>query len=258
MLEYSVVIPAYNEADKITASLTQIVGFMRSFCNTFEIIVVNDGSKDSTSQLVENYQKENPEIVLINNPHRGKGFAVWTGMMRASGEFIYMCDADLSTPISELKKLSMWAKDQNFDIVIASREGIGAKRVGEPAYRHIMGRVFNIWVQIMAVPGISDTQCGFKLFKKKAAKETFSRLQIYGSEAKDLEKPYLGAWDIEVLFIARKLGFSIKAVPVIWTHVKTTRLSPLSDSLKMALDVIKVRLNDLKGKYSSARSTPLY
>jgi dolichyl-phosphate beta-glucosyltransferase len=129
MVNYSVVIPAYNESDKISSTVTQVLGFMRGFTDSFELIVVNDGSKDNTAQIVVDMAKENPELLLVDNPHKGKGYAVWTGVMKAQGELIYMADADLSTPISELKKLSVWAKDQNFDVVIASREGIGAQRL---------------------------------------------------------------------------------------------------------------------------------
>lgn len=255
MTEYSIVMPAYNEADKISSTITQVLGFMRGFCESFEFIIVNDGSSDSTAQIVADMAKENPELHLMDNPHKGKGFAVWSGIMKAQGEYIYMADADLSTPITELKKLSVWSKDQDFDIVVASREGIGAERVGEPAYRHVMGRVFNFWVQLIALPGIQDSQCGFKLFKKKAAKDIFSRLQIYGSDSKQIKGAYFGAWDVEVLYLARKLGYTVKQVPVTWVHVKTTRISPIRDSFKMALDVVKVRINDVKGKYDSAQTT---
>lgn len=257
MINYSIVIPAYNESDKISSTITQVLGFMRGFTESFELIVVNDGSKDNTAQIVNDIAKENPELTLLDNPHKGKGYAVWSGIMKAEGELIYMADADLSTPISELKKLSVWATDQNFDLVVASREGIGAKRVGEPFYRHLMGRIFNLWVQMIALPGIQDSQCGFKLFKKQAAKNIFSRLLIYGGESKQLKDAYLGAWDVEVLYLARKLRYTVKQVPVTWVHVKTTRISPLRDSVKMALDVIKVRINDVKGKYGSAQ-TALY
>jgi dolichyl-phosphate beta-glucosyltransferase len=255
MIEFSVVMPAYNEADKISSTITQVLGFMRGFSSSFELLIVNDGSVDNTATVVESMKKDNPELTFINNPHKGKGFAVWTGIMSARGEYIYMADADLSTPISELKKLSVWAKDQNFDVVIASREGLGAERIAEPLYRHLMGRVFNYWVQLMALPGINDSQCGFKLFKRKAAKDIFSRLSIYGSEAKVLKSAYLGAFDVEVLYLARKLKYNIKQVPVVWTHVKTNRISPFRDSYKMAMDVLKVRINDLKGKYDTASST---
>ena len=252
-MDYSIVMPAYNEEDKITSTLTQIVNFMRGFCGSFEIIVVNDGSEDSTAQKIEDYAKENSEVKLITNPHKGKGFAVWTGMMEAKGDLVYMADADLSAPIDELKKLSVWAKDQNFDIVIGSREGFGARRIGEPFYRHVMGRFFNYLVQIVALPGISDSQCGFKLFKNKVAKDIFNRLLVYGEEAKGIDTAYLGAWDVEVLYLAKKLGYTVKQVPVTWTYVKSKRLNPLKDAIKMARDVFKIRLNDLGGRYGTAK-----
>ena len=254
MIDYSIVIPAYNEEDKITSSLTQVVNFMRGFCSSFEILVINDGSKDLTSEKVQEYLKDNVEVKLINNPHKGKGFAVWTGMMEAEGELIYMADADLSTSIDELKKLSVWAIDQNYDLVIGSREGVGARRLGEPFYRHVMGRFFNYWVQFIALPGIKDTQCGFKLFKKKAAKDIFGRLLVYGQDTKEINTTYFGAWDVEVLYLARKLGYTVKQVPVTWTYVKSKRFNPLKDAFKMAWDVTKVRLNDLRGKYKTAKT----
>lgn len=248
-MEYSIVIPAYNEEDKITSTLTQVINFMRGFCSSFEVIVVNDGSIDSTSKKISEYAKDNPEIVLIDNPHKGKGYAVWTGMMKAEGNLIYMADADLSAPIEDLKKFSVWALEHDYDVVIGSREGVGATRVGEPFHRHLMGRIFNMVVQAVALPGIKDSQCGFKLFKKPAAKDIFSRLLIYGFQTKESNKPYLGAWDVEVLYLARKLGYTIKQIPLTWVYVKSNRLSPIRDSVKMFLDVLKVKLNYIGGKY---------
>lgn len=249
MTEYSVVIPAFNESDKITSTLTQVVAFMSTFCDSYEVLVVDDGSSDNTADLVDAYLIDHPEVRIIRNPHKGKGPAIWTGVNEAAGEYIYLADADLAAPISEIKKFSVWAKEHDFDLVIASREGMGAKRVGEPFYRHLMGRVFNLIVQVVLLPGIKDTQCGFKLFKSAAAKDIFSRLEIYGPEAKERKKAYLGAFDVEVLFLAKKLGYKIKQVPIVWTFVRTTRLNPLSDSFNMARDVLKVRINYLKGNY---------
>ena len=249
MYEFSIVIPAYNESDKIVPTLTQVITFMRNFSDSFEVIVVDDGSGDNTAELVENYAKDNSEIKIIRNPHKGKGPTVYKGMVEAKGRYIYMADADLSTPISEIETLFKWITEHDFDIVIASREGIGAKRVNEPYHRHLMGRVFNILVQLIALPGIKDSQCGFKLFRKKAAKEIFKRLKVYGDEAKELKKGYMGAFDVEVLYLARKMGFKIKEVSVTWTYVHTTRLNPLSDSFNMLKDVIRVRLNDLRKVY---------
>jgi dolichyl-phosphate beta-glucosyltransferase len=249
--EYSIVISAYNEADKISSTLTQITNFMKEFSPEFEIVVVDDGSRDNTAQIVEGYAAENPHVVLVKNPHKGKGVGVWTGITHARGTYIYMCDADLSASIQELKKLSVWTKEQGFDIVIASREGTGALRVSEPAYRHIMGRVFNIFVQVIALPGITDSQCGFKLFKGAAAKDIFSRLRVYTPQSGVLKDAYTGAFDVEVLYLARKLGYKIKQVPVTWSFVKTTRIAPFRDSLKMARDVLRIKLNDLRGFYKS-------
>ncbi|OGC38365.1 hypothetical protein A3K42_00590 [candidate division WWE3 bacterium RBG_13_37_7] len=248
-MDYSIVIPAYNEADKISSTLTQIINFMRTFSDTFEVIVVDDGSSDATAQVVYDYKRNASEVILVRNAHKGKGVAVSTGVQKAQGNLIYLADADLSAPITELKKLSVWVVDHDYDIVIASREGIGAERVGEPFYRHLMGRVFNYMVQIIALPGINDSQCGFKLFKKSVAKKIFGMMDVYNTNAKELKEPYTGAWDVEVLFLARKLKYTIKEVPVQWIYVKTTRVSPLRDSFKMAKDVLIIRLNDLSGKY---------
>ncbi len=248
-MQFSIIIPAFNEADKITSTLTQVTSFMNTYAQSYEVIVVDDGSVDETVSKVEEYIKNHPQIKIIKNPHKGKGPTIWAGVMYAFGDFIYISDADLSAPISEIKKLHSWIVEHDYDIVIASREGVGSRRVGEPFYRHLMGRIFNLIVQIVALPGIKDSQCGFKLLKQKPAKDIFSRLHIYGPSAREIKKAYFGAFDVEVLFLARKLGYKIKEVPVVWTYVKTTRLNAMSDSFKMAIDVIKVRLNDLKGLY---------
>jgi dolichyl-phosphate beta-glucosyltransferase len=250
MKEYSIVIPAYNEADKITSTLTQVTSYMSTFSSSYEVLVVDDGSSDRTADKVDEYSKNNDNVMVIRNPHKGKGIAVWAGVMRAAGQYIYLCDADLSTPISEIKKLSVWAKDHDFDIVIASREGPGSQRIDEPLYRHLMGRMFNMIVRVLALPGIKDSQCGFKLMKADVAKQIFSKLKVYSPQSEVLGVPYMGAFDVEVLYLARKMGFSIKEVSVIWKYVKTTRLSPVRDAFRMVRDVLQIRVNDFKGKYS--------
>lgn len=250
MYEFSIVIPVYNESDRIIPTLTQVLTFMRNFTDSFEVIIVDDGSEDNTVELVESHGRDNSEVKLVKNHHKGKGHTVWTGMMKAEGSYIYMADADLSTPIEELKTLLPWVVEQKFDIVIASREGIGAKRVNEPYYRHLMGRLFNYIVQLVVLPGIKDSQCGFKLFTKQAAKDVFSKLEVYGKDAREIDKGYMGAFDVEVLYIARKLGYKIKEVAVTWTYVKTTRLNPITDSIKMVMDVMRVRINDMRGLYN--------
>lgn len=249
MPKFSIVIPAYNESDKIVPSLTQVLSFMKNFVESFEVIVVDDGSEDNTAKLVKEQAGEHREIKLIKNAHKGKGPAVYAGVMAAKGDYIYMADADFSTPIEEIKKFYSWIEEQGYDIVIASREGVGSSRINEPFYRHIMGRVFNFYVQKILLPGIKDSQCGFKLFKNKTAKDIFSRLHIYGEEAPETEVGYMGAFDVEVLYLAKKLGYRIKELPTTWTYVKTSRLNPLRDSIKMSLDVFKIKLNDLRGLY---------
>ncbi len=249
MIDYSIVIPVYNEETRATKTLTQVLSFMNAFAPAFEIIVVDDGSKDKTADSVEAYIKDHPEIKLIRNEHKGKGPTVKTGVLASSGKYIYTIDCDLSTPMEELKRLSNWIIDNNYDIVIASREGLGARREGEPVYRHIMGRVFNFWVQTLALKGIQDSQCGFKLYKSDVAKSVFSDLMVYGEGPKKLASAFLGAFDVEVLFIAKSRGYKIKEVPVKWVFAKTTRLNPIVDSYRMARDVLRIKILGIKGAY---------
>lgn len=246
----SVVIPAYNEERNVEKTVKQIHQFLLAENYPFEIMVVDDGSLDKTAAVVESLRASLPQVSLLRNPHYGKGFTVRTGILAARGRFILFVDADGSTPIREVKRLFLWLTDHPFDIAIASREGQGAKREQEPYYRHLMGRVFNWVVQILALPGIKDSQCGFKLFKGKVAKEIFSRLSLYGEEAPEIPFAYTGAFDVEVLFLARKLGYEIKEVPVSWTYNRTERVHPARDSWRMFKDVVKIRLNAIRGVYS--------
>ncbi len=259
-LDISIVIPAYNEEAGISASLTQVINFMsnysfkedstsKSLPATYEIIVVDDGSKDSTVAKVEEYSRYHPEITLIKNNHMGKGFTVRTGMLAAKGKYILMADADMATPIDELKRLMVWMLDHDYDVVIGSREGVGASRKNEPFIRHLMGRVFNFIVQLFALRGIRDSQCGFKLFPHDIAQNVFSKLVIYGKEAKELDRAYLGAFDVEVLYLTKKFNYKIKEVPIAWHYVTTTRINHLKDSIAMFMDVVRVRYNDIQGKY---------
>lgn len=245
----SVVIPVYNESENIRKNLSRVFEFLKSKDFSTELIVVDDGSVDQTVAIIEEFFSDRENFRLIKNPHKGKGFAVRTGVLAAAGQFILFADADLATPIEEVDRLLMWLREHEFDIAIASREGFGARRVGEPWRRHFLGRGFNFLVQLLVLPGIEDSQCGFKLLDQEAAREIFGRLKTYGEDVPEQKKAYLGAFDVEVLFIARKLGFRIKEVPITWTYAPTKRLRPFTDSAKMAWDVFKVRLNDWKGLY---------
>ena len=248
-LYLSIVIPAYNEEQNIRQSLAKVFEFLNTKDYPFEVIVVDDGSTDKTVEIIEEFFGERTELKLIKNPHKGKGFTVRTGVLAAKGEYVLFADADLATPIEEADRLLMWLKDHDFSVAIASREGFGAQRVKEPYYRHLMGRGFNFLVQLLVLSGIEDSQCGFKMFTREAAREIFSRLYIYGERVQKINRAYLGAFDVEVLFLARKLGYKIKEVPVTWRYVKTQRLDPLRDSIRMFWDIVGVRVGDLRGVY---------
>jgi len=251
--EISIIIPCYNEEKRgLKKNLAVVVDFLESESYDYELIIADDGSTDNTVDVAEKFAQGKERVVVLKLPHRGKGATVREGLLFAKGKYLLFSDADLATPIEELKRLLNWVEDQGFDIAIASREGVGARREGEPWYRHLMGRVFNFVVKLIALREIEDTQCGFKLFRAAAAKAILARLVIYGKqETEELKQAYLGAFDVEVLFLAKKLGYKIKEVPVTWHYATTQKLNPLKDSFRMARDVLMVRLNDLRGKYES-------
>lgn len=249
MMEYSIIMPAYNEAERITSSLTQVIMFMRNFSNDFEIIVVDDGSTDHTAAIVEEYTKANPEVTLIKNDHRGKGYTVRSGVLISTGKYVCMADADMATPIDEIKRLMTWIIDNDFDIAIASREGVGAIRKGEPFYRHLMGRVFNLIIRILILPGIQDTQCGFKVMKGDVARRVFKKLILFGEKSPAIKVARVTAFDVELLVVAKRNGYKIRSVSVSWTYVPTPRVHALRDSISNLLDVLRIKYNDLRGMY---------
>lgn len=243
----SVVIPAYNEEPNFNkGAIDEVPQYLSRQKYTWEVLIVDDGSDDKTAELADKFAKKHENVRVVKNPHQGKAETVKTGVAQAQGEHILFTDFDQATPLSEFEKLSPFFPE--FDIVIGSRQLPGAKREKEPLHRHIMGLVFNMLVQIIAVRGIWDTQAGFKAFKSDVAKELFAKLKVYG-QGKKVQGALVTAFDVELLFIAKKHGFKIKEVPIIWHHVATSRVSPIKDSLRMLRDVIKIRLNDLRGIY---------
>lgn len=235
--QLSVVIPAYNEQARLPATLAAIEGFLARSGVTHEILVVDDGSVDETAAVVCAAAERNPRIRLLKNPHRGKGYAVRTGALEARGRVVLFCDADLSTPVEELTRFPKLL-DGRCPVVIASREGLGARRIGEPTYRHVMGRLFNLVVRLLAVPSIQDTQAGFKAFTRPVARDLFGRQTIDGF-----------GFDVELLYLARKRGYGILEVPVHWEHRGSSRVDPVRDALRMLRDVLRVRWNDRLGRY---------
>lgn len=249
----SVVIPAYNEERRLPQTLQRVDEYFAQQSYPVEIIVVDDGSSDGTARVVTSFIETHPRVRLIKNDHRGKGYTVRTGMLAARGHIVLFSDADLSTPIEDIEKLLPWF-ERGYDIVIGSREGVGAQRIREPFYRHLMGRVFNLIVRMLTVSGIQDTQCGFKAFRDDVAQDVFSRVLLYGKDAKPVTNGMVTAFDVEVLFIGAKAGYRIQEVPVQWQYGTETKVNPLKDSWRNFRDVVMVRWNDLRGKYN--RSSP--
>jgi dolichyl-phosphate beta-glucosyltransferase len=244
----SVVIPAYNEAKRLPVSLGKLADYVEKESRPIEVVVVDDGSEDETAAIIKRFAVDHPGFRLIQNPHKGKGYAVRTGVLAARGRHILFSDADLATPIERAADLVQCLNGKG-DVAIGSREGLTARRIGEPAYRHLMGRVFNSLVRFVAVGGIQDTQCGFKCFKREAAQDIFRRVCLYGDDSPVVKGGMVTGFDVEVLFLARKVGYSIREVPVEWYHQQDSKVNPIRDSLRMFADVVKVRINDWRGLY---------
>jgi GT2 family glycosyltransferase len=244
----SIVIPAYNEERRLPRTLRAVLDYLDRQDYRSEVLIADDGSADRTAALVEQVAAQNPSVRLLRLDHRGKGFAVRAGALAAQGVYVLLCDADLAVPIDEWEKLRPWLED-GYGVAIGSREGLGARRLGEPWYRHLMGRVFNLIVQVVAVGGIQDTQCGFKALTRVAARDLFQRVQLYGDNARQVQGAAVTAFDVEVLFLARKRGYRIREVPVLWHYGEETKVSPLRDSYRNFRDVLKVRWNALRGRY---------
>lgn len=235
----SVIIPAFNEENRISRTITRIHEHLFKQDYDAELVVVDDGSTDSTVQTVADLGERVPRLrVVKNGVNRGKGYSVRNGFMNSQGEFLLFSDADLSTPIEEVEKL-LGCLQQGYDVAIASRALDDSEiPVRQPWYRELMGKIFNLCVSVLAVRGIRDTQCGFKLFKRECALQVFRRQRIEGF-----------SFDVEALFLARKLGYTVKEVPVVWINDRRSKVSPLKDSVRMFVDLLKIRANDFMGRY---------
>lgn len=243
----SVVVPTYNEMNNIAKGvLEQIVDYLQKQDYAYEVIFSDDGSTDGSLELLEKFCAEHPHFRVLKNEHAGKGPTVTSGMLAAKGEWRLFTDFDQSTPLSEIEKLMPSTVDHQ--IVIGSRAVQGAKREKEPIYRHIMGIGFNLLTQLIILPGIKDSQCGFKLFSSQATKKLFPKLYIYarGSQVKDA---FTGAFDVELLYLARRYQLPIAEIPVLWQHRPTQRVAPLKDSLRMLRDILRIRLASWTGRY---------
>ena len=237
----SVVIPAYNEERRLPETLGAVVGYLRLQNYTWEIVVADDGSEDRTASLVRDVAQSEPNVRVLSLPHRGKGSAVKHGMLAAGGKFRFLCDADLSMPIEHLARL-LPGGASSADIVIGSREAAGARRIGEPRRRWLMGRVFNGMSQLLATPGIADTQCGFKVFSAAAAQPLFALQTLDGF-----------AFDAEILFLARRRGFSIAEVGIDWHYRAESKVRPLRDGWRTLRDLLIIRWGSMMGRYQRSQ-----
>ncbi|MDZ7638208.1 MAG: dolichyl-phosphate beta-glucosyltransferase [Bryobacterales bacterium] len=241
----SIVIPAYNEETRLPATLYAVLGYLRTSARwqEWEILVVDDGSVDGTAAVAEAVHAEEPRVALLRNPgNRGKGYSVRHGMLAGKHEWVLFSDADLSTPIEELDSLYEACKQRGCPIAIASR-AIDRSLIEErqSLLREFGGRGMNLLMRLIVGLDVADTQCGFKLFTREAAQSIFPLQTIDGF-----------GFDPEVLFIARKLGYRFCEIPARWKHVEGTKVRLVEDSLRMVADFVRIRRNDLAGRYGES------
>jgi glycosyltransferase involved in cell wall biosynthesis len=232
----SIVVPAFNEAARIPRTINDIREEMNRLGGDVELLIVDDGSVDATSAIVAEVARSDVRVKLVRAAHAGKGAAVRRGMVEARGTWRFLADADLSMPISELKRF-LDAAAQEGDVIVGSREVNGARRVGEPWFRHAIGRVFNWTVKLFVLRGIDDTQCGFKLFSARAAQVLFplQRLDGFG-------------FDVEILFLARRAGFVIREIPITWVYGRESKVNVTSGA-RAFFDLVAVRWHQFRGAY---------
>lgn len=243
----SVVIPAYNEETNIRLGVfDKVARYLDNQTYAWEVIVVDDGSSDDTAKLIEEFIEHNDNFLIVKNPHQGKAATVMTGMMKARGEIVLFSDLDQATPLKEVEKI-LPSFEKGFDVVIGSRKG---KREGAPLLRRFMARGFMILRTIvLGLKGISDTQCGFKAFRREVAWDILQHLSLYGKQKTVSGSMVTAGFDIEVLFLAKVLGYKIKEIPVEWHYVETRRVNPMKDSWEGLMDIVHIRINAWKGAY---------
>ncbi|HET9979379.1 MAG TPA: dolichyl-phosphate beta-glucosyltransferase [Ktedonobacterales bacterium] len=238
----SIIIPAYNEARRLPVSLRQLRAWLDEQPYSAEVIVVDDGSSDDTADVVRAAMTGWSALSLLAATHAGKGAAVREGALAACGDWVAFADADFSMPVSELEQLRVVAAETSA-VAIASREAPGARRYGEPWYRHVMGRVFNRLVQVLLLPGIQDTQCGFKCMPREIAVALCNQQTISG-----------WGFDVELLAIARRHHFAIREVPIPWYYMANSRVRLARDTFNMVREVFTIRANLRNGRYNLTKS----
>jgi len=233
----SIIIPAYNEEKRLPSTLEQVFHFLGKQSFRSDVIVVENGSTDKTFDIAQKFADQHENLRVIHNEERGKGGAVQRGVLEARGEYVFICDADLSMPVGEISKFLPPALT-DFDIAIGSREAPGAVRYNEPYYRHLTGRVFNMLIRFMVLPDLQDTQCGFKCLRARVARDIFPFQTLTG-----------WAFDVELLYIARQHGYRILEIPIDWYFNADSKVRVLRDSWRMFIDLLVIRRNARRGLY---------
>jgi glycosyltransferase involved in cell wall biosynthesis len=233
----SIVIPAHNEEQRLPVTLQKIAIFASAQPYSIEVVVVENGSQDRTAELARSFQPHMPYLRVLQEAQAGKGLAVRRGMLDAGGDYRFICDADLSMPIEEVNAFIPPQLPQ-VDVAIASREAPGAVRIDEPPFRHLTGRVFNTIVRWIALPGLQDTQCGFKCFSARVAQDVFTRQTLNG-----------WAFDVEVLFIARRRGYRVVEIPIHWYFDCHSQIHVFKDTWRMLRELVLIRRNAARGLY---------
>jgi dolichyl-phosphate beta-glucosyltransferase len=235
----SIIIPAYNEEKRLPRTLEQVFAFLSSQPYASEVLIVENGSNDHTLEIAQSFAKQNSNLHVIQEVQRGKGNAVRRGMLDACGEYRFICDADLSMPIEEVAKFIPPALAE-FDVAIGSREAPGAMRYNEPPYRHLGGRGINLIIQMLILPGLNDTQCGFKCFRAETAEALFSLQNLTG-----------WSFDIEILYLARRKHLRIKEIPINWYYGADSKVNAIRDALRLISDIFRIYRNARRGLYGS-------
>lgn len=240
----SIIIPAHNEESRLPRSLEQVFAFLEQQPYEAEVLVVENGSTDRTLEIARGYAPRHPNLRLIQTQARGKGLAVRLGMLAATGDYRFMCDADLSMPIEEVNRF-IPPQLPDLDVAIGSREVKGARRYDEPLHRHLGGRFVNLLIRALILPSLQDTQCGFKCFRGAVAQDLFERQRQDG-----------WSFDIELLYIAYRRGFRVIEIPVDWYYRSESKVSAVRDALRMINDIFRIRRNGRRGLYDTPRSRP--
>jgi len=238
LLRLSIIVPAFNEARRLPATLDRLVAYAESRPFSTEVLVVDNASTDATNAVATEFASRCPVVRCLQEGVRGKGAAVRTGVMAASGEYILFSDADLAVPVEEADNF-LPPRVPDCDIAIGSREAEGARRYGEPFRRHLMGRVFNLVVRGLLLPGLQDTQCGFKCFRRDVARDLFPAGTVHG-----------WSFDVEILYIAKLRGYRIAEVPVQWYYGEESKVRPVRDTWRMLNEISKIRKNGKRGLYN--------